>query len=50
MLQAIRARALGFYANWENTVVGADEVSWLADNKYIKDPPTAGSVPLPKKM
>jgi hypothetical protein len=49
MLKCIRARAVGFYADWTNTDVDESEVTWLNDNPYIINPPLPGTISLPKK-
>lgn len=49
LLQVLRARARAFYADWEDTEVDEDEVNWLADNRYLVDPPTPGSEEVPRQ-
>ena len=48
LLQALRARALGFYDDWQDSEVEDDEIEWMAENRYIVDPPEPGSEPLPR--
>jgi hypothetical protein len=49
MLKCIRARAVGFYADWTNTDVDESEDTWLYDNPYIINLLLPGSISLPKK-
>ena len=47
LLRALRARAVGFYDDWQDSEVEHDEIEWMADNRYIVDPPEPGSESLP---
>ena len=49
LLKVLRARARAFYADWEDTEVDDDEVTWLAENRYLVDPPQPGSEEVPRR-
>ena len=49
LLRVLRARARGFYEDWEDTDVLKDEVSWMAGNRYIVNPPEVGSEDVPRR-
>ena len=39
LLHVRRARPRGFYGDWQDTDVQEEDVTWMADNRYLVDPP-----------
>ena len=39
LLRVLRTRARGFYGDWQDTDVQEEDVTWMADNWYLVDPP-----------
>ena len=39
LLRVLHARARGFYGDWQDTDVQEEDVTWMADNRYLVDPP-----------
>ena len=37
LLHVLRTRARGFYGDWQDTDVQEDDVTWMADNRYLID-------------
>ena len=47
LLPVLRARARGFYGDWQDTDVQEEDVTWMADNRYLVDPPEPGTEEVP---
>ena len=47
LLCVLRARAHGFYGDWQNTDVPEEDVTWMTDNRYLVDPPEPGTEEVP---
>ena len=47
LLRVLRARARGFYGDWQDTDVQEEDVTWMADNRYLVDPPEPGTEEVP---
>ena len=43
-LEVIRNRALGLFADYEQSVVADEDVAWLREHDHIVNPPAAGSL------
>jgi len=43
-LEVIRNRALGLFADYEQSVVAGEDMAWLREHDHIVNPPTAGSL------
>ena len=43
----LRARARGFYGDWQDTDVQEEDVTWMADNRYLVDLPEPGTEEVP---
>ena len=39
LLCVLRERAHGYYGDWQDTDVQEEDVTWMADNRYLVDPP-----------
>jgi hypothetical protein len=48
LLKCIRARAVGYYADWTNTDVDESEVTSFNNNPYIINLPLPGTISLSK--
>ena len=47
LLRVLRVRARGFYGDWQDTDVQEEDVTWMADNRYLVDPPEPGTEEVP---
>ena len=47
LLRMLRARAHAFYGDWQDTDVQEEDVTWMADNRYLVDPPEPGTEEVP---
>ena len=47
LLRVLRALARGFYGDWQDTDVQEEDVTWMADNRYLVDPPEPGTEEVP---
>ena len=37
----------GFYGDWQDTDVQEEDMTWMADNRYLVDPPEPGTEEVP---
>ena len=47
LLRVLRVRASGFYGDWQDTDIQEEDVTWMADNWYLVDPPESGTEEVP---
>ena len=48
LLPLLRARAHGFYRDWQDADVQEEDVTWMANNRYLVDPLEPGTEEVPQ--
>ena len=43
LLRVLHARGRGFYGDWQDTDAQEEDVTWMADDRYLVDPPEPGT-------
>ena len=47
LLRVLHTPARGFYGDWQDTDVQEEDLTCMADNRYIVDPPELGTEEVP---